>query len=179
MEIYLPAEDSLLLSEISKKYLVGDLKNFKVLDLGAGSCIQSKSCISKGVKKINITAVDINKNVKKIANELGIKFVESNLFENLNDEKFDLILFNPPIFLKMNLITCLILLVEKKGDEIILKFIEDVKNYLSDIGVALLLTSSFTPEKKFLNEIKKQKLNIKKVATKKLFFEELYIWEIS
>lgn len=76
----------------------------KVLEIGTGS-----GCISIALKKekqnLNITATDISKKALKVAkrnakeNEVGIKFVNTNLYDGINS-KFDVIISNPPYISK-------------------------------------------------------------------------------
>ena len=58
MEIYQPAEDSYLLSEVLSK--LKNLENKKILDMGSGSGIQTQTLIDAGAKPENITLTDIN-----------------------------------------------------------------------------------------------------------------------
>jgi release factor glutamine methyltransferase len=175
MEIYQPAEDSYFLSEIALNYL--ENKN-KILDMGTGSGFQSENLIKNKVDSNKIIAVDINPLAIKQAGNLKIKTIKSDLFSNIIG-KFDLILFNPPYLPEDNLDSEIDTTGGKSGDEIILRFIERLPNHLEKEGVCLLLTSSFTPENKFLSLAKNKKLQIKKIAEKNLFFEKLYILEIT
>ena len=79
------------------KYFKGKIK---VLDIGTGS-----GCISIALKKENsnldITSTDISKKALKVAknnakeNNVDIKFINTNLYDGIND-KFDCIISNPP-----------------------------------------------------------------------------------
>jgi release factor glutamine methyltransferase len=60
----------------------------------------------------------------------------------------------------------------KQGGELINRFLNQAKNYLTKDGRIFLLTSSLTKGIKWLN----WKKNL--IAKKKLFFEELYVWKI-
>ncbi len=78
-----------------------ELANKTFLELGAGSgMISFYAAKHKGI----VTASDINKNAlealkeNSIANQLPINIVESNLFENLSPNDFDLIIINPPYY---------------------------------------------------------------------------------
>ena len=72
----------------------------KVLDLCTGSGAIAIS-IKKYVDNVEITATDISNNALKVAiknanlNNVEIKFIESNMFEKIND-KYDIIVSNPP-----------------------------------------------------------------------------------
>jgi len=75
----------------------------RVLDIGTGSgCISI--CTAYYSKRAVITAIDISKDAlqtaKQNANKHGIleriKFIESNLFEGISEQKFDVIVSNPP-----------------------------------------------------------------------------------
>lgn len=74
----------------------------KILDIGTGS-----GCIACSIAKAingNILGVDIskealevaNQNAKKLILDKRVSFKESDLFSNLNGEKFDIIVSNPP-----------------------------------------------------------------------------------
>lgn len=73
-----------------------------ILDIGTGSgCI---SCMIAQKTEANVTAIDISEDALNIARENAkqfklekqINFVQSNLFENIKNKKFDLIISNPP-----------------------------------------------------------------------------------
>jgi len=81
-----------------KKYF-NNVQNLNILDIGTGS-----GCIAISIKKslnCNVSAVDISSDALVVAkdnannNSVYIKFMESNVFSNV-DEKFDVIISNPP-----------------------------------------------------------------------------------
>jgi HemK-related putative methylase len=176
MNFYKPAEDSIFLSKILKEKVKS--KNLKALDLGTGSAIQSHTLIEIGIKKENITAIDINPEALTEAKKLGVKTLKSNLLENTN-EKYDLIAFNPPYLPESEFDNEPDTTGGKHGDEVILTFIKQLRSHLTKTGICYLLTSSLTPEKNWMSLAKKERLTVKKIATEKIFFEELYIWEIT
>ena len=77
-------------------------KTLKILDMCTGSgCIGIS--VGKLLDNVHITAVDISKEALKVAKENAIinnlnniKFIESDLFDKLNEEKYDIIVSNPP-----------------------------------------------------------------------------------
>jgi release factor glutamine methyltransferase len=176
--IYFPAEDSFLLSSVIKdkipKLILKD-KDLKVLEIGAGSGIQLKTISEAGVKKRNIFACDINPKAVKHCKKLGFNCIQSDLFDKISG-KFDLIFFNPP-YLPEDFAepkdSALATTGGKKGGEIVTKFLQQAKKHLSKDGRIFLLTSSLTKGIK-LGSWKK-----KIIARQKLFFEELYVWEVT
>ncbi len=90
--MYEPAEDSYLIEKHIKNY-----PSDSCLEIGTGMGILALEA-SKCCKKI--LAVDIDKKAiqycKKNIKKDNIKFKLSDLFSNVK-EKFDLILFNPPL----------------------------------------------------------------------------------
>ncbi len=172
--IYNPREDSYFLVEILENLNL-NLKDKEILDMGTGSGIISEFLIKKTEKK-NITASDINGEALEKARELGVKIIKSDLFENI-DRKFDIIIFNPPYLPEHEYDRKKDVTGGERGDETILKFLEQSKNYLKEEGKIILLISSLTPRYK-INKILK-KFNKKKLGEKLLFFEKLEVWLIS
>ncbi|MCX6750933.1 MAG: methyltransferase [Candidatus Pacearchaeota archaeon] len=177
--IYQPAEDSYLMSGILKEQLPGLLEenpDLKFLEIGAGSGIHLETAYNSGIKKDNIFSSDINKNAVSHCNLLGFNCVYSDLFENITG-KFDIIIFNPPYLpedsrepAESRLSTT----GGSKGNEIILRFLRDAKNYLEKDGKIFLITSSLTEDLDF------QELgyDAKELGCEKLFFERLCVWEL-
>lgn len=176
-QIYEPREDSfLLLNEILKQKNIGN-----ALDMGTGSGILALE-LAKHAQ--NVVAADINKNAVKELNNLlhknkihNIKSINSDLFSHIS-EKFDLIIFNPPyIPTTPGKVEFIDLDGGKNGTEIIERFLKNAANYLKDNGKILLLTSSLNKNIKCL--FKKSGFIGKKLAEKKIFFEKLFIWELT
>lgn len=78
-------------------------KVYKVLDMCTGSgCIAIS--IAKSLSNVDVTAVDISPEALKVAKKTAenlecterVEFVQSNLFEGLEGEMFDVIVSNPP-----------------------------------------------------------------------------------
>lgn len=78
-----------------------DKRNIKILDMCTGSgCIAVS--LAKNLEDAKIFATDISEEAISIAcknsdlNETKVDFFKSNLFENVPNEKFDIIVSNPP-----------------------------------------------------------------------------------
>jgi len=177
-EIYKPAEDSYFLIEVLQDKLKlknHELKNLKFLEMGCGSGIILQFLKSIGVK--NLFGIDINPDAVKQCKTLGFKCIVSDLFNEIQkNEKFDVIIFNPP-YLPENPKepedSKLATTGGKKGSEIINEFLKQAKKHLKKHGKIFLLFSSFT------KGIKWQGFKKKILAKKKLFFEELYVVELA
>tara|TARA_Y100000034_G_C6827017_1_gene372973 strand:+ start:213 stop:743 length:531 start_codon:yes stop_codon:yes gene_type:complete len=172
--IYSPAEDSYFFSEFLEEYLK-KTKNKKqsYLDLGTGSGILSETA-SKFLKRENILAADINNSAVNLLKKKGFNAIKSNLFSKIN-QQFDLITFNAPYLpedsrepKESRIATT----GGKRGDEISAEFLKQARNHLNKNGKIFLLVSSLTP----LEDIKS--LGAKLVKRKKLWMEELLIFEI-
>lgn len=161
--IYEPAEDSYLLQEQVKKYC----KNRKVLDIGTGSGIQAMTALNYGAKEV--LAVDINPECVNLAKTNGLNCIKSDLFSNINDS-FDLIIFNPPYLpedKREPKDSALATTGGKKGNEILIKFLKQAKNYLNKNGIILIVVSTLTPDFK-IKGYKYKKLSERKIPFEKL-----------
>lgn len=95
------ADTEILVEEVIK--IAKKINAKKILDLCTGSGVIAIS-LAKYLENIQITALDISKKALDIAkvnsknNQVQdkITFIESNLFENLGIEKYDIIVSNPP-----------------------------------------------------------------------------------
>ena len=100
--VLIPRQDTeILVEEIIK--IAKHIKAKKILDLCTGSGAIAIS-LAKYIDNIQITALDISSKAIDIATknarinnvEDRITFVESNLFDSLAEEKYDIIVSNPP-----------------------------------------------------------------------------------
>lgn len=97
-------------TELLVDWVLNDLKKFpvkaerpSVLDIGTGSGVIALTLASEE-KSLQITAVDISRealavaweNRKRLHVEQQVTLIESDLFNSLADNKYDLILSNPP-----------------------------------------------------------------------------------
>jgi|TARA_Y100000310_G_scaffold258493_1_gene266940 release factor glutamine methyltransferase len=173
-EIYNPKDDSFLLSEVLKKQIPKLLtKNLKFLEIGSGSGIQLETAKNFRVK--NILSCDINPAAVKHCKKLGFNCIKSDLFNNIKG-KFDLIIFNPPYLpedKKEPKNSRISTTGGKTSSEIINRFLKQAKYHLNKNGKILLLVSSLTKGVKFNNYKKKI------LGRKKIFFEELFVLELS
>src|SRR3989344_3543883 len=100
MDVYEPAEDSYLLSEVIAKEIKiipkTKLSNLQFLEIGPGSGIQLEIAFKNGVKKENILGADINPKAITHCKKKGFKCIKSNLLKKISKKKFDIIAFNPP-----------------------------------------------------------------------------------
>jgi len=169
MSIYSPSDDSYLILKYAKKYSKG-----KCLDMGSGSGIIANEMLKFSK---DVTSVDINPEViSYLSKNKKLKVIKSDLFSKVKD-KFDCIFFNPP-YLPTEEPKDLALDGGKEGYEVILRFLKDVKSYLKKEGVLILLISSLSKQKVIDDYLIKNKFKFKQIDKLKLFFEELYIYEI-
>lgn len=101
--VLIPRPETEILVENAVEILKDRDKEVKVLEIGTGSGIISVM-LALLIKDIKIIAVDINEkalelakqNAKKHNVEDKIEFRLSNLFENVSEYKFDMLISNPP-----------------------------------------------------------------------------------
>ncbi len=133
----------------STKHLISflsqlDIKDKKVLELGAGSGLISFYCYTKGA---HVTATDINsiaiEALKENSNRLQmpIHIIESNLFDCIPKQIFDYILINPPYYPKTPINIAEHAWYCGAGFEYFVKLFTQLKSYI-DADSAVLMTLS-------------------------------------
>jgi release factor glutamine methyltransferase len=173
--MYSPREDSYLLSSALREYLRDKDKKIKILDMGSGSGIQAQTCRKSGF--MNIIAAEIDSEaVSFLKNKF--KTVKTNLFSSIKG-KFDLIIFNPPYLPENKYDKEKDTTGGKKGFETILEFLKQAKNHLKKNGKIILLYSSLSKPDVIKKEAGKLNYKVNLLEKKKLFYEELYVAELS
>jgi len=162
---YAPAEDTYFLED----NIVNE-KGKNALDIGTGSGYLTRT-LSQNFSQVIGTDIDFNSLInqsKKIKNRICCDAADA-----LNC-KFDLIVCNMP-YLQSDEIWDIRVDGGKEGVEIPLKIMKSAVKCLNDSGKMLFVTSSLANYKKLIDESEKLGLELKIVARKKLFFEELII----
>ena len=125
--------------------------NIKILDLCTGSGIIGITLRKElESKSLEVAASDISEEALKVAkenaimNEAEVKFIQSDIFENIN-EKFDIIVSNPPYIAYNDKITMednvlnydphLALFAEEDGMYFYREIVENAKEYLEEDGI--------------------------------------------
>ena len=125
--------------------------NIKILDLCTGSGIIGITLRKElESKSLEVVASDISEEALKVAkenaimNEAEVKFIQSDIFENIND-KFDIIVSNPPYIAYNDKITMednvlnydphLALFAEEDGMYFYREIVENAKEYLEEDGI--------------------------------------------
>ena len=118
-DVLIPRPDTeILVEEVIK--IAKKIKAKNILDMCTGSGAIAVS-LAKYLDNVEITAVDISTKTLNVAKtnaknnevENKITFIESNLFENIVNEKYDLIVSNPP-YIKKDVIKTLNKEVQKE-----------------------------------------------------------------
>lgn len=172
---------------ITSLFLVENLlikKGDFVLDLGTGSGILAIFSADKAKK---IIASDINPYAIKLAKEniqlnkiTNIEVRLGDLFESIN-EKFDLILFNPPYFpIRANPLNPVDqALCCGKDYNIIKRFIKEAKNHLKPFGRIQIIFSNLV-DLKYINQLfKNGGYDLQIVAERNLLLEKFLIYLLS
>ncbi len=180
MSIYQPAEDSYLMSTILKEQLpslIEKNQELKFLEIGTGSGIHLQTALNLGIKNEDIFSSDIDKRAVSHCSLLGFNCIHSDLFDKIAG-KYDVIIFNPPYLPEDSQepkSSRTATTGGKKGNEIIVRFLQQAKSHLNKNGKIFLITSSLSEDVDF----EKLGYKAKEIGCEKLFFERLCIWELT
>lgn len=175
--VYLPGEDSFLL-----KAWVEEFAHGTVLDIGTGTGVQA---ITASEKADNVIAVDIDPNALEYAKQQAdfqdiknIEFRKGDLLSPIKpNEKFDVIIFNPPYLPEHKYDKEADTTGGKFGYETILRFLEHAKKHLKPGAKILMVFSSFSKPDVILKKSKEQGYRHTLLQKKHLNFEDLFIYE--
>lgn len=166
-ETYRPAEDTYFLEDH-----ISNEKGESALDIGSGSGYLTKS-LSKSFSFV--VGTDVNFNALKNQSKKPENLVCCNGADALKS-KFDLIICNMP-YLATEEIMDITTDGGPEGVEIPMKIIKSAKNCLKLGGKFLFVSSSLSNFQKLLEFTRKEGLDVEIKAKKKLFFEELILFE--
>ena len=121
----------------------------KALEVGTGTGVLSLLLLETGVVSEHITATDIcpravrcaEENAFRFGHSSRTRFVQSDLFENVSGEKYNLIVFNPP-FIPARPSGVLDVAVFDDKHIILEAFLAQAANYLEENGKIVLLNST-------------------------------------
>lgn len=171
----------------SSEFFVGTFTNAHippaatVLELGTGSGIGAAMAARIARR---VVAVDINPAAVRCARinmllnqvEERVEVREGDLFEPVNGERFDVVLFNPPYF---------------RGEahsmrdrafhslSVAGRFAASLAEHLTPGGIALLVLSSIGDQEAFLQALKNQGFTISVIAERDLHSERLTVFKVA
>jgi release factor glutamine methyltransferase len=172
-EVYDPAEDTYLLLKAALEEVRPE---DAAIEIGCG-----RALISSQVAPLarSFIATDINPHAVSIARSKGLDVVRADLFRGIAG-RFDLVIFNPPYLPTSD---------EERingwlnrafdggpdGRDTIDRFLESLKEHLSDGGRALLLVSSLSGLEQVIRKAEKLGLEARELSSEKYFFEALHV----
>lgn len=178
--VYVPAEDTFLLADNLE---IKEDDTVLEIGTGTGTVAMYASKLTNGqitVTDINLDALSLAERNFEINHIHNIETLFGNLFEPVENRKFDVILFNTPY-----------LPTEEQdiidddlnyafdggadGRKVIDPFLYEVKNHLNDHGKVQLIQSSLSNIPKTLEILKKEGFESKITASEHFFFEEVVL----
>ncbi|MGC9517155.1 MAG: HemK2/MTQ2 family protein methyltransferase [Methanomicrobiales archaeon] len=177
--VYIPAEDTFLLAD-NLKINKGD----NVLEIGTGTGLVALEASQNAIKvvatDINSYAVDCARENVILNSKDNIVIKLGNLFQPIQNEKFDLILFNTPY-----LPTHEDEKIDEElnaawdggadGRETIDVFLNEVKDHLNWGGRVQLVQSSLSNTEKTIKKLEKNGFKTEITASERFFFEKIMV----
>jgi release factor glutamine methyltransferase len=171
-DVYEPCDDTYLLMDAAlNEVRPAD----SVLEVGTGCGVIAKRVAERARCVI---ATDTNPRAVENARLNGVEAIMGDLFADL-DNRFDLIIFNPPYLPSRSDISrdwqTQAWDGGPSGREVIVQFLSQVGNYLTQKGRVLLVISSITGYEEVTELMHAQFGIVKAIAERKFFFETLYV----
>lgn len=180
-DVYEPAADTELLVN-SLRLREGD----RVLEIGTGSGLVAIHCAKHGAKVIATDvcqeALDLSRENAK-GNSVELDLREGDMFEPVADQRFDVVIFNPP-YLPTGPEDLTHSQLDKAldggpdGTDVAVSFLQQLRPHLADDGRAYLVVSSLQDWKRIDGELHLQGLAARKLGSEKFDFEEISVLEI-
>ena len=171
-DVYQPCDDTYLLMESALNEV---RPTDSVLEIGTGCGVIAKRIAERARCVI---ATDKNPRAVENAKLNGVEAIMGDLFADL-DSQFDLIIFNPPYLPSGRDVPSDWQTHAwdggPSGREVIVRFLSQVGNYLTQKGRVLLVISSITGYKEVTKLMHAQFGIVKAIAERKFFFETLYV----
>jgi release factor glutamine methyltransferase len=165
---YPGGEDTWLLKEA---VMARKLTGVRLLEVGTGRGWVATAAAGAGAE---VVATDRNPDAieeaeRRAADQgVDVDFKRSDLFDEV-EQSFDLVVFNPPYLPGERQGGSDALIGGRKGEEVAVRFLKEVEDYLNEGGEALVVVSSRSDTDAL------QSFELEKVAEKKLWFESLYV----
>jgi len=175
--VYEPAEDTFLLAD-NLDVREGD----RVLEIGTGTGLVAIRASEKG----DVTATDVNPAAVKctqenaIINGVELRVLQGDLFDPVEGEKFDVILFNTPYLPATgdDATGDVLDLAWNGGPDgrmVIDRFLDEVQAHLKPGGRIQLVQSSLSDTEKTLQKLADMGFDASVTASERYFFEEIVL----
>jgi len=156
-------------------------KSTQVLDLGTGIGIQAifaaekaKRIIATDINPHAVKCARINVNLNNLKHKIEIR--KGDMFEPVKNEKFDVILFNPPYITRRPKTMLERAWFCGENNELIGEFISGAKKHLKSHGYVQILYSTLGNLAFLLEKFDEEGYKVKKIAEKKTYFERFVIY---
>jgi release factor glutamine methyltransferase len=171
----------------STKILLGYLESIslqkkKVLELGAGSGLISFFAEQKGAM---VTASDLSKKVienltiNKSALRSAVTIVESNLFDRIPDQPFDIIIINPPYYAKQPTDEAMLAWYCGEHFEYFEKLFSQLGKFIHGQSKVFMILSEDCDVIQIQKMADAHAMSMKEIFRKKTWWEWNYIFEIT
>jgi release factor glutamine methyltransferase len=172
-----PRTGEFLASQINSALLSGDSE---VLDMGTGSGVcavfaakHARRVVAVDINAAAVRCAGINALLNHVEHKIDVR--HGDLFEPVAEERFDVILFNPP-FVR----------ADPRDDrdrawcsnDVATRFAAGLSSHLNPGGCALVLLSSFGDGLEFLQEFRRQSFEISVLAERRFVNERLTLFRI-
>jgi release factor glutamine methyltransferase len=172
-----PRTGEFLASQIDSTLVAGDCD---VLDMGTGSGVcalfaanYARRVVAVDINPAAVRCADINARLNHLEHKIDVR--HGDLYGPVAQERFDLVLFNPP-FLRG---------APRdwrdsawRSNDIAERFAAGLNAHLNPGGFALVLLSTFGDGRVFLDEFRKQNLEVSVLAERRFVNERLTIFKL-